>query len=75
MSDVVAKQMPGPINANDIKNPSFGWMMLFLLLSSSAGLFSLLPLQKVSIYAQIADYNASNIFIEYKVLAQLHFTV
>ncbi|KAF8037033.1 hypothetical protein BT93_B0069 [Corymbia citriodora subsp. variegata] len=37
------------INPNDIKNPSFGWMTLFLLLSSSAGLFALLPLRKVMI--------------------------
>ncbi|XP_030458334.2 probable metal-nicotianamine transporter YSL8 [Syzygium oleosum] len=49
MSDAVAKQFPGPVNANDMKNPSFGWMTMFLLLSSSAGLFTMLPLRKVFI--------------------------
>ncbi|KAF8037032.1 hypothetical protein BT93_B0068 [Corymbia citriodora subsp. variegata] len=49
MSDIVAKQMPGPVDPNDIKNPSFGWMTLFLSLSSSAGLFTLLPLRKLMI--------------------------
>ncbi|KAF8037031.1 hypothetical protein BT93_B0067 [Corymbia citriodora subsp. variegata] len=49
MSDIVAKKMPGPVDPNDIKNPSFGWMTLFLLLSSSAGLFTLLPLRKLMI--------------------------
>ncbi|KAL3748229.1 hypothetical protein ACJRO7_009462 [Eucalyptus globulus] len=46
MSDIVAKQLPGPVDAKDIKNPSFGWMALFLLLSSAAGLFIILPLRK-----------------------------
>lgn len=55
MSDTVAKQFPGPVNANDMKNPGFGWMTMFLLLSSSAGLFTMLPLRKVSMYSQIAD--------------------
>ncbi|XP_039161999.1 probable metal-nicotianamine transporter YSL7 [Eucalyptus grandis] len=49
MSDIVAKQMPGPVNPKDIKNPSFGWMVVFLLLSSSAGLFTLLPFRKFMI--------------------------
>ncbi|KAI6682860.1 hypothetical protein NL676_028773 [Syzygium grande] len=49
MSDAVAKQFPGPVNANDMKNPSFGWMTMFLLLSSSAGLFTMLPLRKFMI--------------------------
>ncbi|XP_048136596.1 probable metal-nicotianamine transporter YSL7 [Rhodamnia argentea] len=45
MSDIVAKQMPGPVDPSDIKNPSFGWMTLLLLLSSSAGVFTPLPLR------------------------------
>ncbi|XP_030458335.2 probable metal-nicotianamine transporter YSL7 [Syzygium oleosum] len=46
MSDTVAKQIPGPVDSYDIKNPSLGWMILFLFLTSSAGLLSLLPLRK-----------------------------
>ncbi|XP_010045545.2 probable metal-nicotianamine transporter YSL7 [Eucalyptus grandis] len=46
MSDTVAKQIPGPVDSYDIKNPSLGWMILFLFLASCAGLLSLLPLRK-----------------------------
>ncbi|KAI3435410.1 Glycosyltransferase [Psidium guajava] len=49
MSDIVANQLPEPSNADDIKNPSLGWMTMFLLLSSSAGLLTTLPFQKCMI--------------------------
>ncbi|KAI3412643.1 uncharacterized protein J3R85_017083 [Psidium guajava] len=49
MSDIIAKQFPEPFNAEDIKNPSFGWMTMLLLLSSSAGLLTILPFRKYMI--------------------------
>ncbi|XP_048136595.1 probable metal-nicotianamine transporter YSL7 [Rhodamnia argentea] len=51
MSDTVAKQFPEPFNADDIKNPSFGWMTVLLLLSSTAGLLTILPFRKVETYS------------------------
>ncbi|KAK4361441.1 hypothetical protein RND71_020393 [Anisodus tanguticus] len=44
MSDVVAKQSTQANAADNIKNPSLGWMMGFLFVVSFLGLFSVVPL-------------------------------
>ncbi|KAJ8549220.1 hypothetical protein K7X08_032927 [Anisodus acutangulus] len=49
MSDVVAKQSTQANAADNIKNPSLGWMMGFLFVVSFLGLFSVVPLRKIMI--------------------------
>ncbi|KAK4340702.1 hypothetical protein RND71_039203 [Anisodus tanguticus] len=49
MSDVVAKQSTEANDADNIKNPSLGWMMGFLFVVSFLGLFSVVPLRKIMI--------------------------
>jgi hypothetical protein len=48
MSDVVAKQSSETTNAHDIKNPALGWMLGFIFVVSFLGLFSVVPLRKVT---------------------------
>ena len=48
MSSVIAKQSPDASIAPDIKNPNLGWMIAFLFVVSFLGLFSVVPLRKVS---------------------------
>jgi hypothetical protein len=47
MSDVIAKQSTEANNAQNIKNPTLGWMIGFLFVVSFLGLFSVVPLRKV----------------------------
>ncbi|KAJ8531446.1 hypothetical protein K7X08_026880 [Anisodus acutangulus] len=49
MSDVVAKQSTEANAADNIKNPSLGWMMGFLFVVSFRGLFSVVLLRKIMI--------------------------
>ncbi|KAL3525117.1 hypothetical protein ACH5RR_013489 [Cinchona calisaya] len=49
MSEVVADQSGEDNFAQNIKNPSLGWMFGFLLLVSFLGLFSVVPLRKIMI--------------------------
>ncbi|XP_050230400.1 probable metal-nicotianamine transporter YSL7 [Mercurialis annua] len=49
MSDVVARQSTELNNAQNIKNPSLGWMIAFLFVVSFLGLFSVVPLRKIMI--------------------------
>ncbi|KAK9265463.1 hypothetical protein L1049_016004 [Liquidambar formosana] len=50
MSDVVAKQSAEDSNnAQNIKNPTLGWMIGFLFVVSFLGLFSVVPLRKIMI--------------------------
>ncbi|KAG6715682.1 probable metal-nicotianamine transporter YSL7 [Carya illinoinensis] len=49
MSEVVAKQSTEANNAQNIKNPTLGWMIGFLFVVSFLGLFSVVPLRKIMI--------------------------
>ncbi|KAK9117880.1 hypothetical protein Scep_015973 [Stephania cephalantha] len=49
MSDRVANQIIEDRNAENIKNPSLGWMIGFLFIVSFIGLFSVVPLRKIMI--------------------------
>lgn len=49
MSEVIAKQSTVANTAQDIKNPSLGWMIGFLFVVSFLGLFSVVPLRKIMI--------------------------
>ncbi|CAN4109761.1 unnamed protein product [Withania somnifera] len=49
MSDVVAKQSSEANAADNIKNPSLGWMISFLFVVSFLGLLSVVPLRKIMI--------------------------
>lgn len=48
MSEIVAKQSTEANAADNIKNPSLGWMIIFLFVVSFLGLFSVVPLRKVN---------------------------
>lgn len=48
MSEVIAKQSTEANAADNIKNPSLGWMIIFLFVVSFLGLFSVVPLRKVN---------------------------
>ncbi|KAK4733285.1 hypothetical protein R3W88_007546 [Solanum pinnatisectum] len=49
MSEVVAKQSTEANAADNVKNPSLGWMITFLFVVSFLGLFSVVPLRKIMI--------------------------
>ncbi|XP_042504774.1 probable metal-nicotianamine transporter YSL7 isoform X1 [Macadamia integrifolia] len=49
MSKDIAKQSTEANKAQNIKNPSLGWMIGFLFLVSFLGLFSVVPLRKIMI--------------------------
>ncbi|CAN1832016.1 Probable metal-nicotianamine transporter YSL7 [Linum perenne] len=49
MSEVVAKQSTEANNAQNIKEPSLGWMIGFLFVVSFLGLFSVVPLRKIMV--------------------------
>ncbi|GLT28730.1 hypothetical protein SLA2020_036390 [Shorea laevis] len=49
MSEVVAKQSSESNYANNIKNPSLGWIIGFLFIVSFLGLFSVVPLRKIMV--------------------------
>ncbi|CAM8884159.1 unnamed protein product [Rhodiola kirilowii] len=49
MSSVVAKQASELDNAQNIKDPSLGWIIGFLFVVSFIGLFSVVPLRKIMI--------------------------
>ncbi|CAN0916891.1 Probable metal-nicotianamine transporter YSL7 [Linum grandiflorum] len=49
MSEVVAKQSTEANNAQNIKDPSLGWMISFLFVVSFLGLFSVVPLRKIMV--------------------------
>ncbi|KAF5479324.1 hypothetical protein F2P56_000157 [Juglans regia] len=49
MSEVVAKQSTEANNAQNIKNPTLGWMIGFLFVVSFLGLFSVVPLRKIMV--------------------------
>ncbi|WCJ25084.1 YELLOW STRIPE like 7 [Euphorbia peplus] len=49
MSEVIAKQSTEANGAQNIKNPSLGWMIGFLFVVSFLGLFSVVPLRKIMI--------------------------
>ncbi|XP_009798435.1 probable metal-nicotianamine transporter YSL7 [Nicotiana sylvestris] len=49
MSEVIAKQSNEDNAADNIKNPSLGWMISFLFVVSFLGLFSVVPLRKIMI--------------------------
>ncbi|XP_015070576.1 probable metal-nicotianamine transporter YSL7 [Solanum pennellii] len=49
MSEVIAKQSTEANAADNVKNPSLGWMITFLLVVSFLGLFSVVPLRKIMI--------------------------
>ena len=47
MSEIIAKQSTEANAAQNIKNPTLGWMIGFLFVVSFLGLFSVVPLRKV----------------------------
>ncbi|XP_026408137.1 probable metal-nicotianamine transporter YSL7 [Papaver somniferum] len=49
MSEVIAKQSTEENSAQNIKNPSLGWMIGFLFVVSFLGLFSVVPLRKIMV--------------------------
>ncbi|XP_057468887.1 probable metal-nicotianamine transporter YSL7 [Actinidia eriantha] len=49
MSDIIAKQSTEANDAQNIKNPTLGWMIGFLFVVSFRGLFSLVLLRKIMI--------------------------
>lgn len=49
MSEVIAKQSHEANSAQNMKNPSLGWMIGFLFVVSFLGLFSVVPLRKIMI--------------------------
>lgn len=49
MSETIAKQSTEANNAENIKNPTLGWMIGFLFVVSFLGLFSVVPLRKIMI--------------------------
>ncbi|KAI3921108.1 hypothetical protein MKX01_036087 [Papaver californicum] len=49
MSEVIAKQSTEENNAQNVKNPSLGWMIGFLFVVSFLGLFSVVPLRKIMV--------------------------
>ncbi|KAF3642961.1 hypothetical protein FXO38_20851 [Capsicum annuum] len=49
MSEVVAKQSTEANAADNVKNPSLGWMISLLFVVSFLGLFSVVPLRKIMI--------------------------
>ncbi|XP_043715767.1 probable metal-nicotianamine transporter YSL7 isoform X2 [Telopea speciosissima] len=49
MSEAIAKQSSDANEAQNIKNPSLGWMIGFLFVVSFLGLFSVVPLRKIMI--------------------------
>lgn len=49
MSEAIAKQSTEANAADNVKNPSLGWMITFLLVVSFLGLFSVVPLRKIMI--------------------------
>ncbi|KAL7223636.1 hypothetical protein ACSBR1_025147 [Camellia fascicularis] len=49
MSELVAKQSTEANDAQNIKNPTLGWMIAFLFVVSFLGLFSVVPLRKLMI--------------------------
>ncbi|XP_076954975.1 putative metal-nicotianamine transporter YSL7 [Bidens hawaiensis] len=49
MSEVIAKQSNKDNAAENIKNPSLGWLIGFLFVVSFLGLFSVVPLRKIMI--------------------------
>ncbi|CAI0398450.1 unnamed protein product, partial [Linum tenue] len=49
MSDIVAKQSKEANSAQNIKDPSLGWMIAFLFVVSFLGLFSVVPLRKIMV--------------------------
>ncbi|KAI3668934.1 hypothetical protein L6452_40151 [Arctium lappa] len=49
MSELIAKQSNEANSAQNIKNPSLGWMIIFLFVVSFLGLFSVVPLRKIMI--------------------------
>lgn len=49
MSEVIAKQSTEANAADNVKNPSLGWMITFLFVVSFLGLFSVVPLRKIMI--------------------------
>ncbi|GMP32320.1 hypothetical protein CsSME_00006130 [Camellia sinensis var. sinensis] len=49
MSELVAKQSTEANDAQNIKNPTLGWMIAFLFVVSFLGLFSVVPLRKIMI--------------------------
>ncbi|KAJ0646892.1 putative oligopeptide transporter, OPT superfamily [Helianthus annuus] len=49
MSEVIAKQSNEDNAAENIKNPSLGWLIGFLFVVSFLGLFSVVPLRKIMI--------------------------
>lgn len=49
MSEVIAKQSNEENSAQNMKNPSLGWMIAFLFVVSFLGLFSVVPLRKIMI--------------------------
>ncbi|XP_041004268.1 probable metal-nicotianamine transporter YSL7 [Juglans microcarpa x Juglans regia] len=49
MSEVVAKQSTEANDAQNIKNPTLGWMIGFLFVVSFLGLFSVVPLRKIMV--------------------------
>lgn len=48
MSETIAKQSTEANDAQNIKDPKLGWMIGFLFVVSFLGLFSVVPLRKVS---------------------------
>ena len=44
--NIVGSSYPGN-RAQDVKNPSLGWMIVFAFVVSFLGIFSLVPLRKV----------------------------
>ncbi|KAL3372691.1 hypothetical protein AABB24_004970 [Solanum stoloniferum] len=49
MSEAIAKQSTEANAADNVKNPSLGWMTTFLFVVSFLGLFSVVPLRKIMI--------------------------
>lgn len=49
MSEAIAKQSTEANAADNVKNPSLGWMITFLFVVSFLGLFSVVPLRKIMI--------------------------
>ncbi|XP_006343309.1 probable metal-nicotianamine transporter YSL7 [Solanum tuberosum] len=49
MSEGIAKQSTEANAADNVKNPSLGWMITFLFVVSFLGLFSVVPLRKIMI--------------------------
>ncbi|KAK6927737.1 Oligopeptide transporter, OPT superfamily, partial [Dillenia turbinata] len=49
MSGVIADQAPSANDAQNIKNPSLGWIIGFLFIVSFLGLFSVVPLRKIMV--------------------------